>query len=192
MKIVIASSNKHKIEEINQMVNDYNIKLVSASEYDVDMESVVEDGETFVDNALIKARYLASKLDEYVLADDSGLCLEGSDALGVHTARFRPDLTYPERCQVVYEMVKDNPKASFICSLALITPSKEEIVVSGEVKGEIKEPSGTNGFGYDPVFFSYELNKIFGLATSEEKHSVSHRGRAVRYLVEELKNRGLI
>lgn len=192
MKIVIASSNKHKIEEINQMVNDYNIKLVSASEYDVNMDEVIEDGKTFVDNALIKARYLASKLDEYVLADDSGLCLEGSDALGVHTARFRPDLTYPERCQVVYEMVKDNPKASFICSLALITPSKEEIVVSGEVKGEIKEPSGTNGFGYDPVFFSYELNKIFGLATSEEKHSVSHRGRAVRYLVEELKNRGLI
>ena len=192
MKIVIASSNKHKIEEINQMVKDYNIKLVSASEYDVDMESVVEDGETFVDNALIKARYLASKLNEYVLADDSGLCLEGSNALGVHTARFRQDLTYPERCQVVYEMVKDNPKASFICSLALITPSKEEIVVTGEVKGEIKEPSGTNGFGYDPVFFSYELNKIFGLATSEEKHSVSHRGRAVRYLVEELKNRGII
>ena len=192
MKIVIASSNKNKIEEINQMVKDYNIKLVSASEYDVDMESVVEDGETFVDNALIKARYLASKLNEYVLADDSGLCLEGSNALGVHTARFRQDLTYPERCQVVYEMVKDNPKASFICSLALITPSKEEIVVTGEVKGEIKEPSGTNGFGYDPVFFSYELNKIFGLATSEEKHSVSHRGRAVRYLVEELKNRGII
>ena len=192
MKIVIASSNKHKIDEINQMVKDYNISIVSASEYNVNMDEVIEDGETFIDNALIKARHLASKLNEYVLADDSGLCLEGSNVLGVHTARFRQDLTYPERCQVVYEMVKDNPKASFICSLALITPSKEEIVVTGEVKGEIKEPSGTNGFGYDPVFFSYELNKIFGLATSEEKHSVSHRGRAVRYLVEELKNRGLV
>lgn len=192
MNIIIASSNKHKIEEINEIVKDFKINFISASEYDVDMESVVEDGKTFVDNALIKARFLASKLNEYVLADDSGLCLEGSDELGVHTARFRQDLTYPERCQVVYEMVKDNPKASFICSLALITPSKEEIVVTGEVKGEIKEPSGSNGFGYDPVFYSYELKKIFGTATSKEKHSVSHRGRAVRMLVEELKKRGLV
>lgn len=73
MNIIIASSNKHKIEEINEIVKDYKINFISASEYDVDMESVVEDGKTFVDNALIKARFLASKLNEYVLADDSGL-----------------------------------------------------------------------------------------------------------------------
>lgn len=192
MNIIIASSNKHKIEEINEMVKDLNINIISASEYDVDMDTVIEDGETFVDNALIKARYLASKLNEYVLADDSGLCLEGSDVLGVHTARFKKELSYPERHKIIYELVKDNPKASFKCSLALITPLKEEIVVTGEVNGEIKEPNGGNGFAYDPIFFSYELNKRFGEATSEEKNSVSHRGRAINKLVNELRNRGLI
>ena len=192
MKIVIASSNKHKIEEINQMVKDYNISIVSASEYNVNMDEVIEDGETFIDNALIKARYLASKLNEYVLADDSGLCLEGSDVLGVHTARFRNDLDYPSRHKIIYDLVKDNPKASFKCSLALITPLKEEFIFEGEVNGEIKEPNGTNGFAYDPVFFSYELNKRFGEASSEEKNSVSHRGRAFTNLINELKKRGII
>ena len=192
MNIIIASSNKHKIEEINEMVKDLNINIISASEYNIDMDKVIEDGDTFVDNALIKARYLASKLDEYVLADDSGLCLESSDVLGVHTARYKKELSYSDRHKIIYDLVKDNPKASFKCSLALITPSKEEIIVTGEVKGEIMEPNGLNGFAYDPIFFSYELNKRFGEATNEEKNSVSHRGRAICELVKELRKRGLI
>ena len=157
------------------------------------MDGVEENGETFSENALIKAKYVASLIDEYVLADDSGLCLEALDILGVKTARYRNDLSYEERRQIVYNLVKDiNNKAAFKCSLCLITPSKEVIIVEGETKGEIHEPKEGNGFAYDPVFYSYDLNKRFSEATLEEKNSVSHRGNAIKKLLEELKKRGLI
>ena len=193
MKIVVATHNEHKLKEISEMRDHKEIELVSLNNYDINMDDVEENGETFIDNALIKAKYVASLVDEYILADDSGLCLEAFDILGVKTARYRNDLTYEERRQIVYNLVKDiNNKASFKCALCLITPSKEIVTFEGEAKGEIREPKEGNGFAYDPVFYSYELNKRFSEASSSEKNSVSHRGKAIKELIKELKKRGLI
>lgn len=193
MKIVVATHNEHKLVEFKEIINSKDIELVSLKDYNIDIEQIEENGKTFSENALIKAKYVAEIIDEYILADDSGLCLEALDILGVHTSRYRNDLDYPSRHKVVYDLIKNiNNKASFKCSLCLITPLKEILIFEGESKGEIHEPKGMNGFGYDPIFYSYDLNKRFAEATPLEKNSVSHRGRAVSKLLNELKKRGLI
>ena len=193
MKIVIATHNEHKLKELTEMFNNKDIELVSLNNYDIDMDVVEENGINFVENAIIKAKYVSNFIDEYVLADDSGLCLEALDILGVKTARYRNDLEYTERRKIVYNLVKDiNNKAAFRCALCLITPSKEMIIVEGETKGEIHEPKEGNGFAYDPIFYSYELKKRFSEAMPSEKNSVSHRGKAVVKLLKELKKRGII
>ena len=193
MRIVVATHNEDKLKEINEIINCKDIELVSLKKYGINMDEVDENGDTFSSNALIKAKYVANLIDEYVMADDSGLCLEALDILGVKTARFRNDLDYPGRQKVVYELVKDkNRKASFNCAICLITPEKEELIFEGITKGEIQEPKGLNGFGYDPIFYSYDLNIRFSEVDLDTKNSVSHRGRAVRKMVEELKKRGLV
>ena len=192
MKIVIATHNEHKIKELKEIINNKNIELVTLNNYDINMDNVEENGKTFVDNAIIKAKYVSSFINEFILADDSGLCLEAMDILGVKTARFRDDLPYEERRKIVYNLVKDNNKAEFKCALCLITPLKEMIIVEGVAEGEIHEPKEGNGFAYDPIFYSYELKKRFSEASADEKNIVSHRGKAVRKLLEELKKRGII
>ena len=194
MKIVVATHNEHKLLELKEIIKHPDIELVSLQGYNIDMDVVEENGETFLDNAIIKAKYVASLIDEYVLADDSGLCLEAfPELLGVRTARFRNDVDYPIRQQVVYDLVKDkNNRAAFKCALCLITPSKEVVTVEGITEGEIHEPKGLKGFGYDPVFYSYDLNIRFSEVDGEVKNSVSHRGRAGRMIIDELKKRGLI
>lgn len=194
MKIVVATHNEHKLGELKEIIKHQDIELVSLKNYDIDMSVVEENGDTFIDNAIIKAKYVASIIDEFVLADDSGLCLEAyPELLGVHTARFRQDLDYPGRQKVVYEMIKDKTnKAAFKCALCLITPTKEVITVEAITEGEIHEPKGLKGFGYDPVFYSYDLNIRFSEVDENVKNSVSHRGRAGRMIIDELKKRGLI
>lgn len=192
MKIVIATHNEHKIKELKEIFNNKDIELYTLNDYDINIDNVEENGKTFIENAVIKAKYVSKFIDEYILADDSGLCLEAMDILGVKTARFRHDLDYTERRKIVYNLVKYDNKAEFKCALCLITPTKEMIIVEESAKGEICEPKEGNGFAYDPIFYSYELEKRFSEATSEEKNLVSHRGKAVRKLLEELKKRGLV
>ena len=193
MKIVVATHNEHKIKEIKGIIDRSDVELVSVNNYNINIDDVDENGETFKDNAYLKAQYVASKCDEYVIADDSGLCLNALDILGVKTARYRNDLDYPLRHKVVYNLLKDKEKgASFKCTICLITPSKEVLFFEGEAKGEIQEPKGLNGFGYDPVFYSYDLNARFAEVKDEEKNRVSHRGKALEKMLNELKRRGLI
>lgn len=193
MKIVVATHNEHKIKEIKEIINVDDIELVSVNNYDINVDDVEENGETFKDNALLKAQYVASKCDEYIIADDSGLCLDALDILGVKTARYRNDLDYPSRHKIVYDLLKDKIKtASFKCVICLITKDKEVLFFEGEAKGEIQEPKGLNGFGYDPVFYSYELNARFSEVEGKVKNKVSHRGKALEKMLDELRRRGLI
>lgn len=194
MKIIVATHNEHKLSEIKEIINDVNIELVTLHNYNIDMDQVEENGATFIDNAIIKAKYVSDRLDGYVLADDSGLCIEEyPELLGVYTARYRKDLEYSERHKIIYDLIKDkNNKAAFKCALCLITPKKEMIVVEGVANGEIHEPKGLKGFAYDPIFYSYDLKKRFSEVEGYEKNSVSHRGKAMRLLVEELRKRGLL
>ena len=192
MKIIAATKNKGKIKEISNILGKLGFEVESQQDagYDVD---VLETGDTFEKNALIKARAIAMLCDELVLADDSGLCIDALDGKpGVYSARYAgEDATDADKVNKILEELKSKKDrtARFVTSVAFIFPNGKEITASGEVKGYITaEPLGENGFGYDPIFYSDELKKTFAQASDEEKNSVSHRGRALMALSKKLKD----
>ena len=196
--VVLASGNKHKIKEIQEMFSknektkDYQVIPMSEVGFEDDIE---ETGTTFEENALIKARainkYLNSKgLDYAVLADDSGLCVEAlGGAPGVYSARYAVEHNNEaNRAKLKKELLdKENRKAMFVTCLVYMKSDGSYISCFGRTEGEIlKEEKGLLDFCYDPLFYSYDLKKSFGEATEDEKNSVSHRGRAVANLIENL------
>lgn len=191
MKIIVATKNANKIREIREIFSPLGFEVVSQTEAGIDID-VEETGDTFEKNALIKARAVSLVCDDYVLADDSGLCVEALDGRpGVYSARYAGEgaSDSDKITKLLGEMQGvDNRRAKFMTSVAFIMPDGTELVTSGEVCGRILlQPEGENGFGYDPVFFSDELGKSFAVATPEEKNSVSHRSRALRALYVKLK-----
>lgn len=196
-KIVVASNNKHKIEEIKSILKDLNIEVLSLNDVGITIE-VEETGSTFMENAYIKAREIFNLLrekDYSVLADDSGLSVDALDgAPGVFSARFSGehgnDSKNNEKLLKLMESVPDDKRsAQFICAMVLINGENDIVKVIGEVEGTIlREESGNGGFGYDPLFFTKRYNKTFGELTPEEKNLISHRGNALKKLKEELTN----
>ena len=190
-RIVIASGNKGKIKEFAEMLTDYEV--LGCKELGI-TEEIEENGTTFYENALIKAKYVSKKLGVPCLADDSGLmveCLDG--APGVYSARYAGENATDKlnNEKLLNEMKNSqNRRAKFVSSLVLYYPDGKVLTANGETHGEIlTESQGENGFGYDPLFFSYDLNKSFGIASDEEKNSVSHRGRALKSLVSQIQKR---
>ena len=195
MKIVVATNNQNKIREIREMFSPLGFEVISQSEEGIDID-VEETGDTFAKNALIKARAAAMLTDNYVLADDSGLCVEALGGKpGVMSARYAgPDATDADKINKLLKALGDaaDRRAKFVSAMAFIFPNGDELMTQGEVSGVIlREPRGENGFGYDPVFFSDDLGKTFAEADAEEKNSVSHRGRALAALYAELTKREL-
>lgn len=191
MKVIAATKNKGKIREMHEILSPLDIEIISQQEMGIELD-VEETGDTFVKNALIKARAVAMVCDYPVLADDSGICVEALDgAPGVRSARYAGDnATDEDKINKMLAEIGDNEnrKAKFVTAVAFIFPDGREVTAEGEVKGHItKEPKGNNGFGYDPIFFSDELGKTFAEGTDDEKNSVSHRGRALKKLYEKLK-----
>lgn len=191
MKIIAATKNQGKIREIQEILSPLGFEVISQQDAGYDLD-ILETGDTFEKNALIKARALAMICDEYVLADDSGLCIDALDGRpGIYSARYAGEgATDADKVtKILCEMdgIKERD-AKFVTSAAFIFPDGTEITASGEVLGHITQtPSGENGFGYDPIFYSEELQKTFAEATDDEKNSVSHRGRALAALCEKLK-----
>lgn len=192
MKIIAATKNSNKIREITEKFAPLGFEVVSQTDAGINID-VEETGDTFAKNALIKARAVAMVSDDFVLADDSGLCVDALDGRpGVYSARYAgkdaPDSAKIEK--LLNELDgKENRAAKFVTNIAFIFPDGREIVTQGEVAGRImREPKGENGFGYDPVFFSDELGKSFAEATLEEKNSISHRSRALCALYDEIKD----
>ncbi len=188
-KIVIASGNKGKIREFSEILKGYEV--VGCKELGV-VEEIEENGTTFYENALIKAKYVAEKLGVIALADDSGLVVEAlNGAPGVYSARYAGEEADDEKNidKLLQELKgKDNRNAKFVSALVLYYPNGKIIYAEGETKGKILlERKGNNGFGYDPVFFSYDLNMSFGESSDEQKNSVSHRARAAKALFEKIK-----
>lgn len=194
MKLIIASNNKHKIIEIKEILGD-GFEFFSQREVGVTDEAV-EDGETFKENSYIKARFIADKFpDCAVLADDSGLSVEYlNGAPGVNSARYcgehgKDDLNNEKLLKEMSGVTHRN--AAFVCAMTLILPSGKVLTAEGRTEGCVLDKTyGEHGFGYDPLFFSYEIDKCFGLASEEEKNSVSHRGKALRQLKMMLKGMG--
>lgn len=192
-KLIVASNNQNKINEIKTILQDVNIEVCSLRDENIDIE-VEETGMTFMENAFLKAEAIFNlKKDCYVLADDSGLSVEYLNGEpGIYSARYAGehgnDQKNNEKLLKKLEGVsKENRKAKFICAMVLILDSNKHIKVQGEVEGTILEKvTGNAGFGYDPLFYAEEFQKSFAEITKEEKNSISHRGRALKKLKEEL------
>ena len=193
-KLILATSNKDKAREIAEILDGTPFVVTTMKEEGFDPD-IVEDGKTFEENALIKARAVHALAEgAYVMADDSGLCIDALDgAPGIYSARFcGEDSTYPEKFAKIFEMLKDVPEekrtAKFVCSIAVVRPDGTEFTVRGEVCGVLHEkPVGDGGFGYDPIFYVPEFGMTTAQMTKEQKNSISHRGKASRAMAEILK-----
>ncbi|WP_040212397.1 XTP/dITP diphosphatase [Clostridium polynesiense] len=197
-KLVVASNNEHKLVEIREILNDADVQVLSLKDMNIDID-VVEDGNTFMENAYKKAKeiyqYIMEKhMGEYmVLADDSGLCvdiLKGEP--GVFSARYAGEHGNSQKNnEKLLKNLKDvkieDRKARFVCAMVLLAPDSREIKVQGEVEGYIVDkPSGTGGFGYDPIFYLPEFKKTFSEMDSKDKNAISHRGKALEKLRDKL------
>lgn len=192
MDLVIASNNSNKVREIRQILGDrFTLYTMADKGLDIDVE---ETGETFFDNAMLKARAVSELTGCVAIADDSGLCVEClHGAPGVYSARYAGEGhdDKQNRAKLLREMApfpdEAQRKAYFATVLVLYYPDGHYVSAEGKVEGYILHTeTGTNGFGYDSLFYSYDLQKGFGVATAEEKNSVSHRGRALRKLAQML------
>lgn len=195
MKIVLASRNKKKIGELRAILSEYidGIEILSLDDVGIYGE-IEEDGDTFEQNALIKAR-VAAQSGYIGVGDDSGLCVNAlGGAPGVYSARYAGDHGDDEaNNDLLLKNLADKSdrSARFVCCIACIFPESygyEPIVVRGEVEGEIiSQRRGEGGFGYDPLFYFPQFDKTLAEVTPEQKNSVSHRGNAIKALAQKLK-----
>jgi XTP/dITP diphosphohydrolase len=193
-KLIIASNNAHKIDEIKAILSEFSIEVLSLKEAGIDID-VVEDGSTFMENAYKKAYeiYKIAK-DCMVLSDDSGIMVEAlGGAPGVYSARFAGEHGNDKKNnEKLLSLLEGKPfeerKAKFVSAIVLIIDESKVIKVQGEIEGYIKEhEEGAGGFGYDPLFLVPEYNRTFAELSSEQKNKISHRARALTKLREELK-----
>ena len=192
-KIIFATGNKNKMREIRDILSDLGMEILSMKEAGIDKE-INEDGKTFEENALIKARAVAEDTDAVVLADDSGLEIDYlNKEPGIYSARYLgEDTSYEIKNQALLDRLsgvkKEDRPARFVCAIAAVLPDKREFVVRETIEGYIGEkPAGTNGFGYDPIFYVDEYGCSTAELSEEKKNEVSHRGKALRAMREVLK-----
>lgn len=185
-QIIFATGNKDKMREIREIMSDIEVEVLSMKEAGIYVD-VVEDGETFEENTLIKAKAIAAKTDAIVLADDSGLEIDYlGKAPGVYSARFMgEDTSYDVKNQALIDKLEGVPReqrtARFVCAIGAVLPNKETLVVRETMEGYIGyELSGENGFGYDPIFYLDEFGCSSAALSREQKNEISHRGKALR------------
>ena len=185
--LILASNNAHKVKEIKQILTDYNILTLKEVNF---TEDIIEDGDSFEENALIKARTIAKYSGKAAIADDSGLSVELLDGRpGVYSARYSKEQTDEKNIEkVLMELDGKKSKAKFVSVIALVNPDGTEYTFRGECHGEIIfEKRGNNGFGYDPIFYVPTLNKTFAELTPEQKNSISHRKQSLEKFSQFLK-----
>lgn len=192
MKVVLASHNKHKIAELQRLLSVWLPSVEVLSLTDVGLFGEIEEnGDSFEANALIKASF-AARSGYIGIGDDSGLCVEAlGGAPGIYSARFAgKDGDNEANNKKLLEELKGEPcrRAKFVCTVACVFPDgAEPLTVTGETEGEILcEPRGDGGFGYDPLFWFDPDGKTFAEMDSDEKNAVSHRGKAIKQLADEL------
>lgn len=189
-ELVLASGNKGKIAEFQRLLEGLDIQVHSMKEYP-EIGEIVEDGATFAENALKKARTVCQATGKPALADDSGLMVDALDgAPGIYSARFageqHNDADNNAKLLKLLESVPDEKRtAQFFCAIAIALPDGRQYTVEGTCPGTIlRELKGEGGFGYDPLFYVAELGKTFAELSMEEKNRISHRGHANRKAVE--------
>ena len=192
-KIVFATGNKGKVKEIQMILADLGVEVTTMKEEGIFVD-VEENGTTYEENAMIKAREVAKYTDAIVMADDSGLEIDYlNKEPGIYSARYMgEDTSYRIKNNNLIDRltgVEDEKRtARFVCAIATVLPDGRELTTRGVIEGRIGyEEKGENGFGYDPIFYVPEFGKTTAELTEEEKNMVSHRGRALKIMKEELK-----
>lgn len=194
-RFIVATKNKGKLGEIKEILNDFPFEVISMEEAGI-TKDIEEYGNTFEENALIKAREIFNATGEMVMADDSGLEVDFlNGAPGIYSSRFAGEgATDEDKNKKLLQLLEgvpfNNRTARFVCSIAVVLPDGEHFTVRGICDGYIcVEPAGDNGFGYDPLFFLPEYNMTTAQMNPEQKNSISHRGRALNKMVDELRKR---
>lgn len=198
MRIIFATGNMGKMVEVKEILKDLPMEVISMKEAGIEVD-VDENGSSFEENAMIKARAISEHTGDIVMADDSGLevdYLNGEP--GIYSARYLgEDTSYEYKNRVILERMQGvegtERSARFVCAIAAVVPqqdgSKKEYVVRGTFEGEIaKEPAGGNGFGYDPIFYVPECGCTSAQLSPEEKNARSHRGMGLRLMKEKLRD----
>ena len=194
--IIAASSNAHKIKEIQAILGKFGMQVIPRNEAGVPDFEIEEDGETFEENSLKKASEIMKATGKTTIADDSGLMVDYlGGAPGVYSARFAgEECDDTKNNEKLLKLLKDVPDknrgAKFVSVITLIFPDGNTIVARGECKGRIIEaPTGENGFGYDPLFVPEGCDRTFAQLSEDEKNAVSHRAKALEKLEKLLKER---
>lgn len=190
-KMILATKNAGKLKEFQAFLAPHNIKVVSLADFD-DVPEIIEDGTTFEENAAIKAQIIATHFQLPVVAEDSGLMIDALDGEpGVYSARYAGDHDDAANMAKVLAKLQGvseaDRTAAFHTAIVAMKPNGDRLVAHGQVDGVILEAAqGTDGFGYDPIFFYPPYNKSFAELTTTEKNQISHRGRALQNFITEL------
>ncbi|MGN0328141.1 MAG: XTP/dITP diphosphatase [Lachnospira sp.] len=189
-RIILASNNKDKIKEVKEILKGYEVISLKEAGIDADVE---ENGTTFEENALIKARAVAKLTGELTMADDSGLEIDAlNKEPGIYSARYMGhDTSYDVKNRALLDRLKgvegNDRSGRFVCAIAVVFSDGREIVKRGTMEGLIaKEIKGNNGFGYDPIVYLPEYGMTSAELSPEEKNKISHRGKALTMIKEEL------
>lgn len=194
-KVIFATSNEGKMREIRMILKDMDCEVLSLKEAGIEVD-IVEDGSTFEENAMIKAKTIMELTGEIVLADDSGLEVDAMDkAPGIYSARFMgEDTSYDIKNNYIIERLRGLPEEErtgrFVCVIAAAFPNREVHATRGVVEGFIAHKiEGENGFGYDPIFWVPEYKCTLAELSSDNKNKISHRGRALEAMKEILRTK---
>lgn len=194
LQMLAATTNKNKVREFQEILKDLKEKInIVTTDTIANFPEIVEDGTTFAENAMKKAREASAFADMVAMADDSGLVVEALDgAPGIHSARYAGDgATDADRIAKLLKAMDGvtDRRAKFVCAAAIAYRGEEVKTFLGEIKGTITfAPAGSNGFGYDPVFVPDGFEKTFAELTDEEKNAISHRGRAMTAVADFLRD----
>ena len=197
MKVVLASKNAHKLEEISKITERFGIELVLQSQLGIDID-VEENGTTFEENSFIKAEAVMKASGLPALADDSGIAVDALNGEpGIYSARYGFDESLDDwgRLQLLLKNMENVPdgqrQAKFVCVITMVTPEGETIQARGEIHGQLlREAKGRNGFGYDPIFYYPPLGMTTAQMSTADKNQVSHRANALRVFYDKLKEAG--
>lgn len=191
-RIIFATGNAGKMREIREILADMNMEILSMKEAGISAD-INEDGTTFEENAIIKAKAIAKLTNDIVLADDSGLEVDYlNKEPGIYSARYMgEDTSYTIKNQAIIDRLEGVPKekrtARFVCAIAAVLPNGEVLTTRGTIEGYIGTKSaGANGFGYDPIFYVDEYGCSTAEISEEQKNEISHRGKALRAMKEQL------
>ena len=194
-KIIFATGNEEKMREIREILALLPVEVLSMKEAGI-QANIIEDGKTFEENAVIKAKAIAQLSEEIVLADDSGLVIDYLNGEpGIYSARYMgEDTSYRIKNGNLIQRLEGVPDeertAQFVCAIAAAFPDGTVLTTKGTVEGRIGyEEKGENGFGYDPIFYLPEYGCTTAQLTEEKKNEISHRGKALRKMVEKLRER---